>query len=150
MRPPDLVRRPKRRVSPGIHVGSVQSDEELAAVDQPTADKMRDRRLGMLRLALNPAFRQQQPRTDERRAVAGTDIGIDDQIRHAKLVLDRHEHNPLRRPGSLPHQYDARHSDEAAGAGYEMACIAAAFGGESRAQQCRRTDVSTRLCANRS
>ena len=77
--------------------------EQVATVDELPADQVGDRHLGVVSLALNLPFRDEQPRPNQRRPVARADIRVDDQIRHAELVLDCDEDDALGGSRTLPH-----------------------------------------------
>ena len=72
-----------------------QPVEQVGAVDQPAADQVRDRHLGALGLPLDPPLGDQQPRADQRRAVALAHVGVDDEVGGAELVLHGDEHHAL-------------------------------------------------------
>ena len=74
--------------------------EKVAAVDELATDEVGDRHLGVLRLTLDPPFGHEQLRSDQRCAVTGSDVSIDDQVRDAELILERHEDDALAGPGS--------------------------------------------------
>jgi hypothetical protein len=78
--------------------GGVHRCEKVAVVDEPATDQVSDWHFCVLGLTLDAAFRDEQACSDQRGPVACADIGIDDQFRHAELVLDRREHDALAVP----------------------------------------------------
>jgi hypothetical protein len=113
--------------------------EQVATVDELSADEVRDRHLSVVRLALNTTFRHEQPRPNQRRPVARADIRVDDQIRHAELVLDGDEDDAVGGSRTLPHQDDAEQPDGGARACHvEPPCVVVSLRSQSGPQQFER------------
>jgi hypothetical protein len=85
-----------------------QPVQQVGAVGEPAADQVRDRHLGVLGLPLHPPFGHQQPRADQRPAVARAHMGVDHEVGRAELVLDGDEDDALGGAGPLAHQHQPR------------------------------------------